>query len=294
MTSLHEDQAAGLRRLFDSAQPRIITFATGSAEIGKSALVANLASSIARWNKNVLILDENAQNNTASYFGLETTKDLQDIVDGKHSLDEVILDPIKGVRIMPAKRMVHRLGMFDAEQQKTLLETFLHLSSPGDFILADTSSDYPLSFSPIGLASQDIVIVVSATESAIMDSYALIRKVSLAYTKKRFHVLINNAPSLDEAIGIFSNMAELTCNHGLAHLEYAGFIPFDEKLHQALCLCQPVEALFPESPSARAYRKIAYDLCQWPLPEDEARGLEQFVQQLLHLSHQIDPITIYA
>ena len=294
MISLHEDQAAGLRRLFDNAQPRIITFATGGAKVGKSALVANLASSIANWNKNVLIIDENAENNTASYFGLEASRDLQDIVDGRHSLDEVILDPVRGVRIMPATTLVQKLDMFDARQQKTLLEAFLNLSSPGDIILVDMSPDYPLGFSPLGLASQDIVIVVSATESAIMDSYALIRKVSLAYSRKHFHVLMNNASSLDEAVGIFSNMAELTYKRGLAHLEYAGFIPHDENLYKASCLYQPVETLFPGSPSARAYRKIAYDLCHWPFPEEEARGLEQFVQQLLHLSHQIDPVAIYA
>jgi flagellar biosynthesis protein FlhG len=35
-------------------------------------------------------------------------------------------------------------------------------------------------------------------------------------------------------------------------------------------------------------------LLNWPVSGDDAGGLEQFVQQLLHLSQHIDPVAIYA
>jgi flagellar biosynthesis protein FlhG len=65
-------------------------------------------------------------------------------------------------------------------------------------------------------------------------------------------------------------------------------------LRQATHLSQPVVRLFPEAPAARAYQTIAGDLLNWPLSGEESGGLEQFVQQLLHLSQHIDPIAIYA
>ena len=68
----------------------------------------------------------------------------------------------------------------------------------------------------------------------------------------------------------------------------------DECLRQASHLSQPVDGLFPDSPAARAYRTIASDLLTWPSSGEEPGGLEEFVQQLLHLSKQIDPIAIYA
>jgi flagellar biosynthesis protein FlhG len=52
--------------------------------------------------------------------------------------------------------------------------------------------------------------------------------------------------------------------------------------------------LFPDAAAAKAYRTIASDLLNWALPGAETGGLEQFVQQLLHLSQEIDPIAIYA
>ena len=48
MAELRGDQAAGLRRLFNREQTRIVTFSAGSAGVGKSVVVANLAASLAR------------------------------------------------------------------------------------------------------------------------------------------------------------------------------------------------------------------------------------------------------
>ena len=52
--------------------------------------------------------------------------------------------------------------------------------------------------------------------------------------------------------------------------------------------------LFAEAPATRAYQRIASELLNWPLSGADNGGLEQFVQQLLHLSQRIDPIAIYA
>ena len=161
-------------------------------------------------------------------------------------------------------------------------------------ILVDASLDHPLGFSPLGLAAQETVIVMSATGASITDAYALIKKVSLGYARKHFRVLVNKVRAIDEALTLYSNIEKVTHGRGLARLEYAGFVPLDEYLRQASRLCQPIGGLFPDAPAARAYRTIAADLLKWPLSGNEAGGLEQFVQQLLHLSQDIDPIAIYA
>ena len=93
---------------------------------------------------------------------------------------------------------------------------------------------------------------------------------------------------------MYKRQAQVAHSRSLARLEYAGYAPLDEQLRQASRLCQPVVGLFPDSPSATAYRTLASDLLNWPLAGDESGGLEQFVQQLLHLSQKIDPIAIYA
>ena len=294
MAEYRGDQAAGLRRLFGREQARIITFAAGSAGVGKSVLVANLAASLARQGKEVLVLDENPRNNVASCFGSSTRHDLNQVINREKNLSEVLLTVAPGVCVLPAARAVKKLGKLSAAQQAALLESITGMTRPADVILVDASLDHPLGFSPLGLAAHDTVIVLSPTNASITEAYALIKKVSLGYARKNFRILVNKVRGVNEAEAIHGNISRLTRSRGLARLEYVGFVPFDEHLSHASRLCQPVVALFPDAPATKAYRTIASDLLEWPLPDDETGGLEQFVQQLLHLSQHIDPIAIYA
>lgn len=294
MAESHGDQAAGLRRLFGREQSRIVTFAAGSVGVGKSVLVANLAASLARQGKEVLVLDENTRNNVASLFGGLARHDLNQVINREKVLSEVLLAVAPGVRVLPAAKAVKRLGNLNLLQQESLLESITGMDRPADVILVDASLDHPLGFSPLGLAAHDTVIVISATGASITDAYALIKKVSLGYARKNFRILVNRVRGQDEAEAIYGNIAKVTHSRGLARLDYTGFVPLDEQLRQASRLCQPVVALFPDALASKAYRTIAGDLLNWPLPDDEAGGLEQFVQQLLHLSQRIDPIPIYA
>ncbi len=294
MAESHGDQAAGLRRLFGREQSRIVTFAAGSVGVGKSVLVANLAASLARQGKEVLVLDENTKNNVASLFGGLARHDLNQVINREKTLSEVLLTVAPGVRVLPAAKAVKKLGNLSLLQQESLLESVTGMDRPADVILVDASLDHPLGFSPLGLAAHDTVVVISATGASITDAYALIKKVSLGYARKNFRILVNRVRGQDEAEAIYGNIAKVTHSRGLARLEYTGFVPLDEQLRQASRLCQPVVALFPDALASKAYRTIASDLLNWPLPDDETGGLEQFVQQLLHLSQHIDPIPIYA
>lgn len=294
MAERYTDQAAGLRRLFGREQTRVVTFAAGGVGVGKSLLVANLAACLARLGKEVLVLDENISDNVASCFGARATHDLIEVINRERALSEVLVAVTPGVRVLPGALAVKRLGMLSADQQESFVETITSIERSADVILVDASLEHPLGFSPLGLAAHDTVVVASASSASITEAYALIKKVSLGYSRKTFRILVSKARSSEEADAICRNIAELSRRRRLARLDYAGFVPLDEQLRQAARLCQPVVRLFPEAPAAYAYRAIAGDLLHWPLPAGEGGGIEQFVQQLLHLSQHIDPVAIYA
>ena len=288
------DQASGLRRLFGQEPTRIVTFVAGGSGVGKSVLVANLAAALARQGKDVLVIDENTRKNIASCFGMLSRLDLYQVINREKSLAEVVLSVAPGVRVLPAARAVKELGRLTQEQQDALLGSLSGMGRAADIILVDASLDHPLGFSPLGLAAHETVVVISNTGASITDSYALIKKVSLGYARKDFRTLVNKVRGAEEARSIHENMSHLSRSRGFARLEYAGYVPVDEQVRQASRLGQPVIGLFPDAPAAKAYRSIAADLLNWPVPDEENGGLEQFVQQLLHLGQHIDPVAIYA
>jgi flagellar biosynthesis protein FlhG len=288
------DQAAGLRRLLGRPSLRIVTFAAGSIGVGKSVAVANLATSLARQGREVLVVDENTEDGIAAYYGVLARYDLQQVIDREKSLSEVILSVAPGVRVLPVARVVRHLARLSDAEQGILLGCLTEIGPPADVLLVDTSLDHPLGFSPLGLAAHETVIVVSPSSAAITEAYALIKKVSLGYARQDFRILVNKARAAREARAIYDNIARVTGSRGLARLDYAGYVPVDEHLRHASRLCQPVCALFPDSPAAKAYQTVANDLLNWPGADDEIGGLEHFVQQLLLLSQRIEPIAIYA
>ncbi|WP_374681523.1 AAA family ATPase [Accumulibacter sp.] len=294
MVNLRGDQAAGLRRLFSRPRLRIVTFAAGGVGVGKSIAVANLAACLARQGKEVLVVDENTDDSVAAYYGVPVRHDLQQVVHREKSLAEVILSVAPGVRVLPAAKVVKRLASLSAAEQRILVDSLGHIGRPADVVLVDASLDHPLGFSPLGIAAHDTVIVVAPNGAAITDAYALIKKVSLGYSRKNFRILVSKARAASDAQAVYDNIAEVAHSRQLARLDYAGHVPLDESLRQASRLCQPVAGLFPDAPSAWAYQSLASALLNWPNGDVDVRGLEHFVQQLLHLSQRLDPTAIYA
>jgi flagellar biosynthesis protein FlhG len=168
------------------------------------------------------------------------------------------------------------------------------LERPVDIILVDTSPDHDLGFSPWGLAAGEAVMVVSGSGASITDSYALIKKVSFAFARRHFRILVNRVKSLEEGQTIYANLKKVTAQRGIAQLEFGGAVPLDISLKQAGQLCQPLVSALPETAAAVALRDFATDLLSWPRAGYENGGLEQFVQQLLQVSHQMMPEVLEA
>jgi flagellar biosynthesis protein FlhG len=295
MPERHADQAAGLRRLFSREHLRVVSFVSGTPGVGKSLAVANVAACLARLGKAVLVFDENAgPRNIAACFGATARHDLAQVIERKKSIGDVLLRVAPDIRVLPAAGAASRLGKLNEAQTQALLAGLGALDEPPDVILVDTSPDHPLGFSPLGLAAYDTVIVLAPTPASITDAYALIKKVSLCYDRRNYRVLINGARGARAGHAVFGNVARVTHGQRFAHLEFAGCVPLDDRLRQAAALRQPVVGLYPEAPSAKAYRTLTDELLEWRLPEDEAGGLEQFFRHLLNLSRHIDPVAIYA
>ena len=295
MADFRVDQAAGLRRLFGGGQLQVVTFVAGCEGVGRSVAVANIGAALARLGKEVMIIDEHSsRDDIASAFGLSARFDLINVLQKELPLPQVLLQPMPGLRVLPAARAAAKLGRLSLSQQQNFLDAMSGLERPVDVILVDASMAHPHGFSPFGLASQEAVVVLSGNSASITEAYSLIKKVSHAFARKHFRILVNKVRSYPDARSIFENIAQVTAQRGIAKLEYAGAILLDESLRQAAQLCRPVLVQAPNSDVASAFRDIAADLLYWQRGESEAGGVEQFVQQLLHLSQRITPNVLRA
>ena len=295
MADFRVDQAAGLRRLFGSSQLQVITFTAGCEGVGRSSAVANLAAVLARLGKEVLVIDENSANDDVSLcFGGRAKGDLLHVLNGDCRLGEVMLQPMPGVHVLPAAKAAKKLGRLSRSQQKAFLAALQQLERPVDIILVDASTTHPLGCSPFALASHETVVVLSGSSASITEAYALIKKISHVYARRHFRILVNKVRSYADARSIYENIAEVARQRGIAQLDFAGALPLDDAMRQAGQLQRPLVVTAPDSAAAHALREIAADMMYWQQSESGVGGVEQFLQQLLHLSQQITPTALRA
>lgn len=295
MADFRVDQAAGLRRLMGGGQLQVATFVAGCEGVGRSVAVANLGVALARLGKEVMIIDEHAsRDDIAARFGMLSRFDLLNVVQRELSLTQVLLQPMSGLRILPAANAVRKLGRLSLGQQQTLLDAMSGLERPVDVILVDASMAHPAGFSPFGLAAQDAVVVLSGSSASITEAYSLIKKVSHAFSRKQFRILVNKVRSHADARSIYENIAQVAAQRGVARLDYAGAIPLDDALRQSAHLCRSVLMQAPDSAAACAFRDVASDMLYWQRGENDSGGVGQFMQQLLHFSQRLHPKIIRA
>jgi flagellar biosynthesis protein FlhG len=279
--------------MFASRQLRVVTFASATAGIGKTTLVANVAVELARQGQEVLVVDENAERNLGVFFNMAQQGDITQVLRRRQSLEEILLSPFPGVRILPAGRAAWRLARLSPAEQEALKSGIQALSRPVDVLLIDSSPEHAEGLSPWGLAGE-VVMVVSGARDSITNAYAMIRKISISFARRHFCILVNRVRNVSGGQVIFGNLKKVAAERGIAKLMYGGAIPFDNTLKQLGQLCQPVVDALPDNPAAVALRGFAGRLCEWPAAEYESGGVEQLVAQLLHSTSIATPRVLHA
>jgi len=289
MTRMIKDQAAGLRGLAalrTSDAVRILTVAGGKSGVGKTSVVVNLAMTLARNGKQVLILDENPRhNNVNAHLGLKARYDLLHVINRDKSLEQVILQGPHDVSVLTAMRGIHSLAKLKPVEQEWLVKCFGELPKPIDVVLVDTAIGHASHVLPLSLASQQVLILLSGSVSSITDAYRLIKIMSNEYAKKDFLILVNKVESEQKAQEIYNNISKVARQYLSVSLEFMGCILNDEKLRRSTQLCRPVVDAFPDATSSAGFRQLAEDLLHCSYTDDYDGGVENFMRRLIRTSH---------
>jgi len=102
------------------------------------------------------------------------------------------------------------------------------------------------------------LVIVTNEPTSLTDAYALIKILSGKYQQKRFMVLVNSARSKEEADQIFRNLSMVSDRYlASPSLDYLGWIPYDEKVSNAVKKQKTVLRLYPNAASSKGFMKLA-------------------------------------
>lgn len=246
---------------------RVIAVSSGKGGVGKTNVVANLAVSLSRIGKKVLILDADLSlGNLDVLLGLVPRHTIEDVLVGTHTLAEIMLTGPAGLHVLPASSGVSRLTSLTEAQQLMIQEQLADLAADMDVLLIDTGAGISPNVTFFASSADETMVIISPEPTSLTDAYALIKVLARQYRVRRFKVLVNRAKSPREASEVFGKLDVAVDRFLHVAVELVGTIPDDDYVHMAVMQQKAVSDMFPEAPAAQAFKRLAQQIMQWPKP----------------------------
>lgn len=261
---------------------RVIAVTSGKGGVGKTNISVNLAASLSLAGQRVMLMDADlGLANVDVLLGLEPHFDLQHVISGEKSLDEIIVQGPLGIHVVPASSGVEKMAELTSVEHASLIAAFSELKQPIDVLIVDTAAGIADGVVSFAKACQEVIVVVCDEPTSLTDAYALIKVLSMRHGIKQFQILANMVKDESQGLNLYEKLLNTTDRFLEVGLKYLGAVPFDEQLRQSVRAQKPVMEAYPRSPAAKALVRIGEKINRWPLPDQATGYLQFFVERLL-------------
>jgi len=261
---------------------QVIAVTSGKGGVGKTNVVANLAYSLCRLKRRVLILDADVGlANLDVLLGVIPKYTIQHMLMGERTLEEIIIEGPGGMKILPASSGVQELTELTSQQRMALLSQFESLNESTDVLLIDTAAGISSNVMFFNTMANEIVVVASPEPTSITDAYAIIKVLSTRYAEKYFHLLVNFVRSESEGLEVYRQLSTVTERFLNLSIRYLGFVPIDVHIQKAVKQQRAVSELFPDCLASRSFLALAEKIANLSVSSTPRGNLNLFWKALM-------------
>lgn len=210
---------------------RTIAVTSGKGGVGKTNIATNLAMIFRRYKKRVLLIDlDLGLANIDILLGLRPEYTLQDVIEGRKQMKDIILQGPDGIKFVPASSGIEELTSLSEKQKEALFKGFCDLDEELDIVIVDTGAGISSNVLSFVLASNEILLITTPEPTAITDAYAMIKALSRKKKDLNIKLLVNLSNSREEAELTMKKIASVTHRFLNVNVQYLGYLLQDPNI----------------------------------------------------------------
>ena len=247
---------------------RAIAVAGGKGGVGKSTVAVNLGMSLSMAGREVMLLDADmGLANVDVMLGLTPSRHIGHLLDGECTLEELLLPAPRGLQVVPAGSGTRRLAQLNNGEHAAIIRAFDELARPPEFLLVDTAAGLSDNVTMFAAAASEVIVVVCDEPASLTDAYGLTKVLSRDFGVRRVRMVANMVRNEGDARALHQKLARVSDRFLDVVIDFAGWVPHDERLRQAIRRQCAVVDLWPSSQSALAFKKMAGAVDKWAEPD---------------------------
>jgi flagellar biosynthesis protein FlhG len=292
-----KDQAAKLRNLVEKMKVEkdkgkkerniegkgayIYTVTSGKGGVGKSNFTANLALALNALGKKVIVLDADlGMANLDVILGVTPTYNLEHVIQGRKTLEEVIVEGPNGLSLIPGGSGIQELANLSQYQINNLISEFVRLGEEFDIILIDTGAGLAHNVVNFILGADEVIVISTPEPTSITDAYGVVKVISKHDKQATIKLVINQAESEKEGERIAKRLIKTAYDFLELDIELLGVIPKDNAVVKSVMSRSPFLLEFPRARASKSINLTATKLVDTEAPQ-ESKGIRGLFNRIL-------------
>jgi flagellar biosynthesis protein FlhG len=216
------------------SKPFIVSLTSGKGGVGKTFITTNLAATLARQGKKILVVDcDLGLANIDIMLGINPVLTLKDVVFGNLHLRDVIISTKGGFDLIPASSGVREMAQLLFEKIQIIKNMLLEFDEY-DVILLDTGAGIAEVVLQFNLLASRNIVVINRELTSLTDAYAMVKVMYQVFGRQSFSIITNNIIDEQEGLGIFKNIDAISRRFLGFPLNYLGHVLQDNTVGHSL------------------------------------------------------------
>ena len=264
-----------------SESTRIICVASGKGGVGKTNFIVNLAITLRRFGKKILIIDADlGLANVDVIIGQSPKLNLSHFLDGYYKLEDIINEGPEGIKYIAGGSGINSLLNLSKSQLQSIVNSFALIEKEYDYLLIDTGAGISNNVTEFALSSGEIILVTTPEPTSITDAYAYIKIISKKNNNTKFSIVVNMVNNVNEG-NIAAEKLISTCSKFLnIKPDYIGSIVREQLVVEAIKLQMPYVLHIPNSTASENIYEIANKINDSNIPEKTELKVLNFFAKL--------------